>query len=79
MKLVWERERVHLSIGQHGRLSAAYKIICTYGFLSRVPTGRVIFEIGGAPVREELARDGRVVLLPFRISANCPCSTSPGG
>ncbi|KAF8505413.1 hypothetical protein F5888DRAFT_433212 [Russula emetica] len=24
---------------------------------SRVPTGRVIFEIGGAPVREELARD----------------------
>ncbi|KAI0305210.1 mitochondrial 54S ribosomal protein YmL47 [Multifurca ochricompacta] len=25
---------------------------------TRVPTGRVIFEIGGAPVREELARDG---------------------
>ncbi|KAI0277993.1 ribosomal protein L10e/L16 [Russula aff. rugulosa BPL654] len=24
---------------------------------ARVPTGRVIFEIGGAPVREELARD----------------------
>jgi ribosomal protein L16/L10AE len=24
---------------------------------TRVPTGRVIFEIGGAPVREELARD----------------------
>jgi ribosomal protein L16/L10AE len=23
-----------------------------------VPTGRVIFEIGGAPVREELAREG---------------------
>ena len=27
-----------------------------------MPTGRVIFEIGGAPVREELARDGGVVL-----------------
>ncbi|KAN0129666.1 ribosomal protein L16 [Lactarius tabidus] len=24
---------------------------------TRVPTGRVIFEIGGAPIREELARD----------------------
>jgi ribosomal protein L16/L10AE len=23
-----------------------------------VPTGRVIFEIGGAPIREELAREG---------------------
>jgi len=23
-----------------------------------VPTGRVIFEIGGVPIREELARDG---------------------
>lgn len=32
-----------------------------------MPTGRVIFEIGGAPVREELARDGRVVLFPCRI------------
>lgn len=24
----------------------------------RVPKGRVIFEIGGSPIREELARDG---------------------
>jgi ribosomal protein L16/L10AE len=24
-----------------------------------VPTGRVIFEIGGAPIREELAREGK--------------------
>jgi ribosomal protein L16/L10AE len=24
-----------------------------------VPTGRVIFEIGGSPIREELARDGK--------------------
>ena len=30
---------------------------------SSVPTGRVIFEIGGAPIREELARDGEVALL----------------
>ena len=28
--------------------------ICAYS----VPTGRVIFEIGGTPVREELAREG---------------------
>ena len=26
--------------------------------MDRVPTGRVIFEIGGAPIREELAREG---------------------
>ena len=26
-----------------------------------VPTGRVIFEIGGTPVREELAREGEVI------------------
>ncbi len=45
---------------------------------SRVPTGRVIFEIGGAPVREELARDGGVMLSSSQIFANCLCSTSPG-
>jgi len=28
--------------------------VCAYS----VPTGRVIFEIGGTPVREELAREG---------------------
>ena len=27
------------------------------------PTGRIDFEIKGAPVREELAREGRVLLL----------------
>lgn len=26
--------------------------------IHRVPTGRVIFEIGGTPIREELAREG---------------------
>jgi hypothetical protein len=31
--------------------------------LDSVPTGRVIFEIGGAPIREELARDGTVLSL----------------
>ncbi|OJA09069.1 hypothetical protein AZE42_06765 [Rhizopogon vesiculosus] len=30
---------------------------------TRVPTGRVIFEIGGAPIREELAREGRISQL----------------
>jgi ribosomal protein L16/L10AE len=37
-----------------------HKIGCTYFFISSVPKGRVIFEIGGAPVREELARDGKL-------------------
>ena len=44
--------------------SSIHKIRCTYGFLSGVPTGRVIFEIWGAPIGEELARDGKVVLFP---------------
>lgn len=65
MKPVWGRGRAHSNFGQPG--------MCLLGPLvrpllnvapSRVPTGRVIFEIGGAPVREELARDGAVVLLP---------------
>jgi hypothetical protein len=55
-------------------MSSTHKIRCTYGFLSRVPTVRVIFEIGGAPAHEELARDGRVVLFFCRISANCPAA-----
>ena len=36
-------------------------------FLSSALTGPVIFEIGGAPVCEELARDGRVVLHRCRF------------
>ena len=62
--------------------SSIHKIRCTYGFLSGVPTGRVIFEIWGAPkppIREEMARDGKVVLLPCRISANCPAALRQAG
>ena len=35
-----------------------------------VPTGRVIFEIGGVPIREELARDSEHILFPQSISSN---------
>ncbi len=30
---------------------------------SSVPTGRVIFEIGGVPIREELARDSKIEIV----------------
>ncbi|KAI6045299.1 ribosomal protein L10e/L16 [Pisolithus marmoratus] len=30
---------------------------------TRVPTGRVVFEIGGTPIREELAREGKLTSL----------------
>jgi hypothetical protein len=51
--------------------------VVAYGHSSRVPTGRVIFEIGGAPVREELARDGTVMLLLGHLSTYLSFSASP--
>lgn len=59
MKLGWVKERERLSSGLPGRISL--KGICFRTFLSSfcsVPMGRVIFEIGGTPIREELAREG---------------------
>ena len=38
-----------------------------------VPTGRVIFEIGGVPVREELARDSAY----YHLSMYCIADTWP--
>ena len=46
---------------------------------SRVPTGRVIFEIGGSPIREELARDGAFVLLPNYLSTKRLSSSTSSG
>ena len=35
----------------------------------RVATGRVIFEIGGVPIREELARDSAYCICVFIASS----------
>lgn len=57
MKLVWEREKVHSSTGLAGKYTRQIKLA---GYLHpyRVPTGKVVFEIGGG-IREEIARDGQ--------------------
>jgi len=58
MKLVWVRERERSSFGLLGEIGS---FALTLGScMCSVPTGRVIFEIGGTPIREELAREGRV-------------------
>ncbi|KAI0088439.1 ribosomal protein L10e/L16, partial [Irpex rosettiformis] len=46
-------------------------------FVFRVPTGRVIFELGGAPIREELAREAlrlAVVKLPTAMEFIDKCA-----
>lgn len=58
MKLVWVRGKGRSSSGLLGEF-------CSFALARRscmrsVPTGRVIFEIGGTPIREELAREGRI-------------------
>ncbi len=35
--------------------------------LLRVAPGRVLFELGGAPIREELAREGTSVLIVYAL------------
>ena len=58
MKLVWVRERGRSNFGLLGEFGS---FSFTLGScICSVPTGRVIFEIGGTPIREELAREGRV-------------------
>ncbi|KAI6141355.1 hypothetical protein EDD17DRAFT_1800208, partial [Pisolithus thermaeus] len=43
---------------RHGKETMSYPRVCiNYILLSSVPTGRVIFEIGGTPIREELTRE----------------------
>ena len=62
MKLVWVKGKGHLNTGQHGT-GLCFALSTAINLYKSVPTGRVIFEIGGAPVREELARDGTYLLL----------------
>ena len=58
MRLVWEKEREPLNIGQLGVYNLPQPDPLIHEIIFSVPTGRVIFEIGGAPIREELAREG---------------------
>ena len=66
MKRVWVKERELSSFGQLGPWRFFPSINVLISFSTRVPTGRVIFEIGGSPIREELARDGPCLCLSFR-------------
>ena len=58
MRRVWVKERGLSNFGQLGPLHCSPSSNALISFSTRVPTGRVIFEIGGSPIREELARDG---------------------
>ena len=57
-KRAWVRAREHSNSGQLGASPSFADLqsndVCVYS----VSTGRVIFEIGGTPIREELAREG---------------------
>ena len=52
---------------------------CTGTFSTRpsVPTGRVIFEVGGVPIREEIAREGPSWIFPAFVSTEYLCSAAP--
>lgn len=56
-KLVWVKEKGRSSFGLPGVFF--FVLVHHEAHLRSVPTGRVIFEIGGTPIREELAREGR--------------------
>lgn len=58
MRPVWAKVRAPSSFGQHGATPLLF-LTLELTFTSSVPTGRVIFEIGGSPIREELAREGK--------------------
>jgi hypothetical protein len=57
-KLVWVKAKELLSTGQLG-MQFPPPSDRGYKYPSSVPTGRVLFEIGGIPIREELARDSK--------------------
>jgi len=63
MRHVWARGRVLSSSGRPGKLPVSFAWELSTWTLSRCKTGRVIFEIGGGGIREELAREG----APFRL------------
>lgn len=59
MKHEWGKAKELSNIGLRGTLHLCIRCIPTLILYSlpSVPTGRVIFEIGGVPIREELARE----------------------
>ena len=79
MKHVWVKEKAPSNSGRPGvwnRLTP----LCTKvkQISSRVPTGRVLFEIGGVPIREELARDSKSSCsIQFASPSDLPSSTAP--
>lgn len=64
MRHVWGREKELLNTG---RLGMSFQPPLVRGLRSHplrsVNKGRVIFEIGGVPIREEIARDGMTSFL----------------
>ena len=71
MPRVWAAAKVSLSTGQHGASSSVHLHIRSLTLRShknRVNTNRVLFEIGGIPIREELAREAL-----RQASAKLPC------
>jgi hypothetical protein len=75
MKLVWVKEKGRSSFG----LLGGYSLVLVFheAHLRSVPTGRVIFEIGGTPIREELAREGRKSCPPLFYSNSFLHSFTP--
>lgn len=59
MKPVWVKGRAPLNTGQRGA-SSVPSLVCPFSWMAftSVAPGRVIFEIGGAPMRPEIARQG---------------------
>jgi ribosomal protein L16/L10AE len=62
MRHVWVRVRVRSNSGRLGEVSCSVHAAFNVNVPLSVPPGRVIMEIGGTPVREELARDGTFCL-----------------
>ena len=55
---VWVRVRAPSSSGRLGTLHVVYMFSAFLMHLRSVAPGRVLFELGGVPIREELAREG---------------------
>ena len=60
MRRVWVRERARSSSGLPGEQQVVRVSISSQPH-ARVSPGRVIFELGGVPIREELAKEGALV------------------
>lgn len=51
------------------RCAPILEAISSSNHLNSVPTGRVLFEIGGVPIREELAKEGSP-LFPLALCSS---------